>query len=158
MDFGEGRGTYDDINEMMSHSHHERHVRDFDDLPLFDALLVLLREDLVFFPNNRKRVKLVSLGLARALERGGPLVLIILKVAVRQISVVFGGFSVVNFFLAKILRLGLRKVPEEHFGNGVVSFCEWCRVWRWTHDPRSKERFSERDCSRRVPPVGRLDQ
>ena len=102
------------------HSRHERHVRDFDKLPLFGMLLVFLREDLVVFARGRKRVERMSLVFARVLERGDLLVLIVLKVAVGQISVVFGRFFVFDFFLAEVFRLGLRKVTEEHCWGDAV--------------------------------------
>jgi len=97
-------------------SRHERHVRDFDDLPFFDVFLILFTEDPFILAANGKWDKRINPGLARVSERGDLLVLIVLKVAVGRISVVFGRFFVINFFLAEVLRLGLREVPEEHFG------------------------------------------
>ena len=47
------------------------------------------------------------------LERGDPLVLIFLKVAVGQISVVLCSSFFVNFFL-DVLRLGLCEIPEKY--------------------------------------------
>jgi len=76
---------------------------------------VLLTEDPAVFAGNRERVERVNLGLARVLERGEPLVFVILKIAVRQISVVCCRFFVENFLLAEVLQFGLFEVPEEHF-------------------------------------------
>ena len=105
------------------HSRHERHVRDFYDLPFFDALVAFLTEDPSFFAGNAKRIKDTNLRLARTLEQGDLLVLIVLKIAVREISVVFCGFFVVDRFLVEVFRLGLCKVPKEHFENGIVRLC-----------------------------------
>jgi len=98
----------------ISRSRHERHVRDFDDLPFFDALLVFFTDDPFIFARDTEWVEQMNLRRIRAFERGDLLVLIFLEVAVRQISVVFRRLFVIDF-LAEISRLGFRKIPEEHF-------------------------------------------
>ena len=52
------------------------------------------------------------------LGRGDLIILLVLKVAVGQISVVFRGFFFVDCFL-EVFRLGLREVPEEYFETMV---------------------------------------
>jgi len=71
------------------HLRHISHVRDFDNLPLFNALLVLFTGDLFVLDRN--------------CNRGNLLIFIVLKVAVGQISVVFCGFMYfVNCFLGEV--------------------------------------------------------
>ena len=57
--------------------------------------------------------------LVCAFERDNLLVLIVLKVAVREISIVIRRFFIVDCFLAKIFRLGFPGVPEEDFENKI---------------------------------------
>jgi len=102
------------------HSRYERHVEDFDDLSFFDALLVLFTQDSFILARSVERVEWISPLLVRVFERGDLLVLVVLKVAVGQISIVFRRFIVIDFFRAEGFRLGLRKVPEEHFENNTV--------------------------------------
>jgi hypothetical protein len=86
------------------HSRQERHVRDFDNLPLFNVFLVLLTtEDLPALTWNSRRVAHMDLRLDCALGRGNLIILIVLKVAVRDISVVFRRLLVVNYILAEVL-------------------------------------------------------
>ena len=103
-------------------SRHECYVRDFDDLSFFDVLLVFLTEDPFVFTENVKWVERPDLRLPRVLERGDPLVFIVLKVAVGQVPVVFRRFFV-NCFLTEVFRLGLGKISEEYFENDTVRFC-----------------------------------
>ena len=53
--------TCDEINEILDKclvcSRHERHVRDFDNLPLLNALLVLLAGDYFVLAGDPKRVE-----------------------------------------------------------------------------------------------------
>ena len=104
-------------------SRHERHVRDLDNFPLFNVLFVLLTNNLAVSAGNPKRVERMDLLLVCACKRGDLLILIFLKVAIGQISVVFCGFFVADFFLAEVFRSRLCKVPEEHFENDTVRFC-----------------------------------
>ena len=85
------------------HLRQERHVRDFDNLPLFDAFLVLSTEYLLAHTRSPERIERMNLGFDFALERGDPIILIVLKVTVGKISVVFRRFSVIDYILAEVL-------------------------------------------------------
>ena len=96
------------------HSRHERHVRDFGDLPLINAFLVLFAKNFLVLVRDHERVGRTGL----LLGRGGLIILIVLKVAIGQIAVVLRRSLFVKCFL-EVPRLRLCKVSEEYFETMV---------------------------------------
>lgn len=105
IDTPETLGTCDGINKIPKRfvarffSRYERHVRDFDHLPLFDALLVVLAKDLFLAWNREGILERMNFRLCCGLERRDLLVLVVLQVAVGQIPVVFCRFIFIDRFL-----------------------------------------------------------
>lgn len=76
------------------HSRHVRNIRNFDDLPLLDALLLLIATGISDASDNVHRVR--HFRFACTSGRGGLLVVIILEVAIGQIPVLFRSFVFVD--------------------------------------------------------------
>ena len=67
---------------------------------------------------NSKRVRRTSLRFGFLLDRNEPFVLVVLKVAVGQMTVVFCRFFFVDRFV-EVSRLRFCEVPEEYFETMV---------------------------------------